>query len=111
MLAGLGDAGAEGLEEAASMTVAVLANLDAPFGTVAAGLSSSLKTFMDNLSHDLEDINKSEFAKIENGSMGGPRLDDTLVHAEQTEAQTHLDAYAQADPAGYNSLIPKLTHC
>lgn len=82
----------------------------ADVATPISGLFVSGKTanFLEGVGQNLEKLNQTEAAAIQNGTLSGPNLDQQLVHNEQSSVQTQLDAFQQSDPKAYSTAITEI---
>jgi RHS repeat-associated protein len=91
---------------AASATVQVLANLATPIANWQ--WSSTTRTFLSVVSARLEQVNIGIANDLESGRLSGSRLNQRIIHKEQTEVQAQLDSLRAADPAGYETVIGEI---
>jgi RHS repeat-associated protein len=89
---------------AASMTVTMLANMSIP-GFGGAFVSAGTRSFMAGLSDRLEQLNIGVARGLESGRIAGERLDQRIVHREQSVVQEQLNGLQRANAAEYNRLI------
>ena len=82
----------------------------ADVATPLSGMFVSGKTanFLEGVGQNLEKLNQTEAAAIQNGSLGGPNLDGQLVHNEQSSVQSQLNSFQQSDSAGYTKAIGEI---
>ena len=71
-------------------------------------MSGKTANFLEGVGQNLEKLNQAEAAAIQNGSLGGPNLDQQLVHNEQSSVQGQLNSFQQSDPTGYAKAIGEI---
>jgi len=77
-------------------------------GVRMAGVSAQTANFFEGVGQNLQKLNQTEAAAIQNGTLSGPNLDQQLVHNEQSSVQIQLNALQQSDPSAYNSTISQI---
>jgi RHS repeat-associated protein len=82
----------------------------ADVATPVSGLLVSGQTanFLEGVGQNLQKLNQTEAAAIQNGSLSGPNLDGQLVHNEQSSVQGQLNSFQQSDPTGYTKAIGEI---
>ena len=71
-------------------------------------VSTKTANFLEGVGENLEKMNQTEAAAIQNGSLSGPNLDQQLVHNEQSSVQDQLNSFQQSDSAGYTKAIGEI---
>jgi RHS repeat-associated protein len=77
-------------------------------GVRMEGVSAQTANFLEGVGQNLEKMNQTEAAAIQNGTLSGPNLDGQLVHNEQSSVQSQLDGLQQSNPSAYNTTISEI---
>jgi RHS repeat-associated protein len=91
---------------AANAVSQALADVATPIsGLFVSGQTAS---FLEGVGQKLETLNQRESSEIQAGSLGGPNLDQRLVHNEQSAVQDQLNGLKQSNPKAYTKTIGEI---
>jgi RHS repeat-associated protein len=93
---------------AASAVSSALADVNAPGSGFIGGISGQTASFLEGVGQKLQAFNEGEAHLIASGNLGGPNLDQQLVHNEQTVVQGQLDGLQQSNPDAYNQTVSQI---
>ena len=99
---------------AANAVSQALADVAAPGSSVIGGISGQTSSFLEGVGQKLQGFNEGEAHLIASGNMGGPGLDQQLVHNEQmvhneqSVVQGQLDGLKQSNPDAYSQTISQI---
>jgi RHS repeat-associated protein len=73
------------------------------------GVSKDTGSLLERIGQTLQPLNEREAKQVASGALGsGPKLDQQLVHIEQTAVQGVLDSFKNTDSKGYEKAINEI---